>query len=564
MALAPVVRRIAALLAAGLSTWAAGCGGEAAPRAPDDVGGTVVIMSPVEPTTLFPPHASGTPAVAIVAALFDRLADIGPSLETVGDVGVRPRLASSWQWAPDSLSLAFTLDPAAHWHDGAPVRAADVAYTFRAYTDDAVDAERRSLLGNIDSVTAADGRTAVFWFKRRTPQQFYDATYHMHVLPSHLLDSIPMARVGQSPFARHPVGTGRFRFVNWAARQRIEIVADTTNARGRATLDRVIWSIAPDLGAATVTLFAGEADVLEGLAPDQLAEIGQAPSLLLVVQPSLAYHFLGLNQRAPFDGSQPHPVFGDALVRRALAMAVDRERLVRTVLDSIGTVALGPAPRALIADTAAIRQIAYDPAAARALLDSAGWVDTNNDAVRERHDVPLAFDMLVPNSSPTRQRIAVLLQEQLRAIGVQVTPVPLEIDVLNARILGKAFDSYLGGWIMSPGLVGMRQTWMSTGASNTVSYRSPVFDALVDSALSSFDAGASRRYWTRALQQAVNDVPALWLYEQRAPMVMHTRLIVPALRADGWWVDLADWRVDPRRRIDRDRIGLGTPAGAAR
>jgi peptide/nickel transport system substrate-binding protein len=206
---------------------------------------------------------------------------------------------------------------------------------------------------------------------------------------------------------------------------------------------------------------------LEGLAPDQLAEIGQAPSLRLVVQPSLAYHFLGLNQRAPFDGSQPHPVFGDSLVRRALAMAVDRERLVRTVLDSIGTVALGPAPRALIADTAAIRQIAYDPAAARALLDSAGWVDTNNDAVRERHDVPLAFDMLVPNSSPTRQRIAVLLQEQLRAIGVQVTPVPLEIDVLNARILGKAFDSYLGGWIMSPGLVGMRQTWMSTGASNT-------------------------------------------------------------------------------------------------
>lgn len=544
--------------------WTAACGGDAPKGGAGDVGGTVVIVSPAEPTTLFPPHASTTQAASIVAALFDRLAEIGPSLETVGDVGFQPRLASSWQWTADSLSIAFTLDSAAHWHDGAPVRAADVAYTFRAYTDDSVAAEGRSLLGNIDSVTAPDARTAVFWFKRRTPQQFYDATYHMHVLPSHLLDSIPMARVGQAAFARNPVGSGRFRFVKWDAKQRIEIVADTTNARGRAQLDRVIWSIVPDLGAATVKLFAGEADFLENLAPDQLPQIGQSPTLRLLLHPSLAYNFLSLNQRDPRDNSRPHPVFGDSLVRRALAMAVDRERMVRNVLDSIGTVTLAPAPRALIADTAAIRQIAYDPAAARALLDSAGWVDANNDAVRERNGVPLAFEILAPNTSPTRQRFAVLLQEQLRAVGVKATPVLLEVNALNERIPGKAFDSYMGGWITSPGLVGVRQTWMSTGESNVVSYRSPVFDAYADSALSSFDAAKTRAYWTRAFQQAVNDVPALWLYEQRAPMAMHRRLIVPALRADGWWADLAEWRVDPQQRIDRDRIGLGAPAGAAR
>lgn len=548
------------LLTAGLS---AACGGADRAGGTDGAtGGTLVVVVPAEPATLFPPQVIGTQGAAVVGALFDRLADIGPALETYGDAGFQPRLAQSWSWAPDSLSIAFTLDSAARWHDGVPVRAADVVYTFRAYTDDSIGADAKSLLGNIDSVTARDARTAVFWFKRRLPQQFYDATYPMHILPSHLLDTIPMARVGRSPFARAPIGTGRFRFVRWEAGQRIEVVADTANARGRAMLDRVIWSIAPDFGAATVKLFAGEADFLETVRPENLPQLAQAPSLRLVMNPALAYNFVALNQRDPADTTQPHPVFGDSLVRRALAMGIDRERLVRNVLDSLGAVALGPAPRALIPDTTAIRQLPFDPAAARALLDSAGWRDTDNDGIRDRNGRPLAFDISVPNSSPTRQRFAVLMQEQYRAIGVKASPVLLDINALIERNANLRFDSYLGGWATNPGLVGMRQTWMSTGQSNEVRYRSRAFDAYVDSALSSFDAAASRRLWARAFQQAVNDVPAIWLYEQRAPVVLHRRFIVPPLRADGWWADLADWRVDPAQQIDRDRIGLRAPGGA--
>lgn len=559
------VARVAATVAAlGALGAAQGCGGAEMPGdAGGETGGTLVVVVPAEPATLFPPQVSGTQGGAVVGAIFDRLADIGPALETYGDAGFQPRLARRWRWAPDSLSIAFTLDSAARWHDGAPVRAADVVYTFRAYTNDSIGAEGRSLLGNIDSVTAGDARTATFWFKRRMPQQFYDAAYHMHILPSHLLDSIPMERVGRSAFARTPVGSGRFRFVRWEAGQRIEVMADTANARGRAKLDRVIWSIAPDFGAATVKLFAGEADFLETVRPENLAQLAGTPSLRLVMNPALSYNFVALNQRDPADTTRPHPVFGDSLVRRALAMGIDRARLVRNVLDSLGVVALAPAPRALIPDANAVRQLPYDPAAARALLDSAGWRDTDNDGVRDKNGRPLAFDISVPNSSPNRQRFAVLMQEQYKAIGVKASPVLLDINALIERNASLRFDSYLGGLATSPGLVGVRQTWMSTGESNEVRYRSRIFDAYADSALSSFDAAKSRGYWTRAFQQAVNDVPAIWLYEQRAPVVLHTRFIVPPLRADGWWADLAEWRVDPARRIDRDRLGLG-PTGGAR
>ncbi len=551
----PQIRWLAGLL--GVS-FAACTGGER-PATGGETGGTMIIAVPAEPTTLFPPLVTGTQGGAIVGVLFDRLAEIGDALETYGDRGFQPRLASSWTWSADSLSIAFALDSMARWHDGQPVRAEDVRYTFRVYTSDSIAVELKSLLGNIDSVSVRDPRTAVFWFKRRMPRQFYDATYHMYVLPAHLLDAIPMAKLESAPFGRNPVGSGRFRFARWEPGQRIELIADTANARGRAKLDRVIWSIAPDFGSATVKLFAGEADMLENLRPENLAQVTRTPSLRLVDNRTLQYGFLGFNLRDTNDRSRPHPVFGDPLVRRALHLAVDRARLVRNVYDSLGLVALAPAPRALIPDTAAFTQVPYDVAAATALLDSAGWRDSDRDGIRDRNGVSLAFDILVPNSSPPRQRYAVLLQEQYRAIGVKATPKVLEINALIDAIEGKRFDSYMGGWQTSPGLVGLTQTWASRGSSNAGSYDSPVFDALLDSALTTFDPTASRRYWARAFQQIVNDVPAVWLYEQRSPVAIHRRFLTTPLRADGWFVGLADWRVDPAQRTDRDRIGLGTP-----
>lgn len=529
-----------------------------------EFGGTLIAVVPAEPATLFPPQVSSAQEGAIVHAIFDRLAEIGPELETVGDAGFQPRLASSWQWAADSLSIAFTVDSAARWHDGQPVRAEDVRFTYRVYMADSVGAENRSLLGNIDSVSAPDARTAIVWFKRRRPQQFFEATYNMYILPSHLLDSIPMGRIGQSGFARQPVGSSRFRFARWEPGQRIEVVADTVNARGRAKLDRVVWSIAPDLGVATVRLFGGDADFLETLPADNLAQVAQTPALRLVINPALTYNFLAFNQRDPAAHAAPHPIFGDAAVRRALTMAVDRERLVRNVLDSLGGVAIGPAPRALIPDTAAVRPLPFDPAAAQALLDSAGWRDSNNDGVRDRNGAPLAFTILVPNSSATRKRFAVLLQEQYRAVGVTATPLVLDINAFITRTSAFTYDAYMGGLGANPGLAGLRQVWMTGGDGNDLSYSSRPFDAFADSAYASFDPSATRRLWTLAFQQAVQDAPAVWLYEQRTPVAIHKRFILPQLRPDAWYADLADWRVDPAQRIDRDRIGLGPMAGAAR
>jgi peptide/nickel transport system substrate-binding protein len=560
LALAVTHAALAALAA--LATLAA-CGGGDRPAPAGEAGedgGTLVIAVPAEPATLFPPRAQSTQEYAVMGAIFDRLAEIGPDLQTLGDAGFTPRLAESWTWSPDSLSIAFRLHPRARWHDGAPVRAGDVRFTFATYTAEEVASKDRALLvDNIDSVTVRDSLTAVFWFKRRKPQQFFDATYHMFILPAHLLDTVPRAALAAHPFGRAPVGTGRFRFARWEPAARLEVVSDTANARGRARLDRVVWTIARDYGAATVSLFAGEADLYENLQLDNLPQVAAAPTLRLLGNPQLSHTFVGFNTRAPKDRGAPHPVLGDAAVRRALAMAVDRERIVRAVFDSLGQVAIGPAPRALFPDPAALAPLPFDPARARALLDSAGWRDGNGDGVREREGRRLAFELLVPSTSAPRQRAALLVQEQLKSVGADVALRVLEISALVPRLDRRDFDAWMGAWTVNPGLQGLRTTWTTTARNNYQSWADAAFDAALDSALATFDPARHRALLVRAFQRAIDDAPSIWLFESRVPIALHRRLRPAPLRADAWHANLADWRVDPAERLDRDRIGVGGP-----
>jgi peptide/nickel transport system substrate-binding protein len=523
-------------------------------------GGTVVVAAAAEPSNLLPVLPNTTQGQSIYAQLFDRLAEIGPELNTVGDRGFRPRLAERWAWAPDSLSVRFALAPGARWHDGRPVTARDVAFSFRLATDPRAASPVAPLLANVDSVTAPDSATAVVWFARRSPQQFFDAVYHLYVLPEHRLRDVAPDRLAASPFAREPVGSGRFRFGRWERGQRLELDAVGDHWRGRPTLDRVVWEFAPDFGNATIRLLAGDADFVENLRPETLRQMTRSRAVRLVPYPSLDYGFLQFNLRASDGSRSPHPLFADRELRRALTMAIDRERVVRNVFDTLAHVAVGPIPRAVFPEWEKLRAIPHDVPRARALLDSLGWTDADGDGVRERGGVRLAFSVLVPTSSQIRQRLAVLAQEQLRGVGARVSVEPLEIGVFVDRLNDRRFDAAMGGWHTDPSPAGIRETWgvigtRTSGGSNYGSYESAAFETAVDSALDANSPERSRAHWLRAYQAIIDDAPAVWLFEPRLVAGVHRRIEVTGLRADGWWAELDSWSIPLGARIGRDRVG---------
>jgi len=525
----------------------AGCvGSESTPGGKP--GGTLAISIGGDPDVLIPSLVSTVQAAQMVDLVYDRLADIGDSLNVVGDAGFTPRLADSWTWSPDSLSIAFHINPRAKWHDGQPVRSSDVRFTLQSTRDSTLGTPVAALITNIDSVSTPDSATAVFWFHKRTPQQFYDATYQMPIMPEHIWKGIAPAAWRASEAAKHPIGSGQFRFVRWTPRTAVEVAADSANYRGAPKLARVVWSIAPDFPTALTRFLSGETDFFEVLRPENIPEVMKHPNLRVKTYRSLAYLFAQFNLRDPANHARPHPIFGNRELRRALTMATDRATIVRSVYDTLALPALGPTVRAYPTTDPNIRQIPFDLPRARLILDSLGWRVTRSDGTRSRNGRPLQFTLSVPSTSKVRIRLAVLIQEQLRQAGVKVDIEQLDFRVLVEKERKRAFDAAIGQWNTQPSPGSVRGSWGTPGShassgTNYGSYENPVFDAYVDSALASFDPGNARSYFTKAYETIVQDAPAIWLAEPRGIVGYNARVHLAPLRSDAWWAHIPDWWV---------------------
>ena len=553
MPLSPLTSRVPRLAAFALAIVLAGCarpeaGGNAGPT-----GGTLVIVATGDADVLFPPSGAVTTSADVAGLVFSRLADLTFDLNTVDDAGFTPELARSWDHA-DSTTLVFHLDPRARWHDGVPVRAADVAFTFGVYRDTLVNSRFRPDLDAIDSVTVRDSLTAIFHFHRWYPEQLYDATYHMKVLPRHLLDTIPPARLGSSAFARAPVGSGPFRFVRWDAGATIEVAADTAYFLGRPMLDRVIWRIVPDLAAGVSTLAAGEGDAIQVIPQAELrARVSAAPDLRLVPYASNAVAYIAFNLKGR-GGRGAHPIFGDRDVRRAIAMGIDRVTVVRSLFGADGEVPVGATARAQWIWSDSIRQLPHDPAEARRLLDARGW-RPGPDGMRARDGVPLRFTLLLPTVSRSRNDVAVLVQAQLRAIGVDMRLQPLEFTLFEQRCIRKDFDATFQARNLdaSPSSVVQLFSSSATQQGNYGSYASPVFDSLARRAIGSRTRAAGRALWREALGTLNDDAPAVFLFSPPFAAAFHRRFQGVRIRPDEWLAGVTAWYVPPRARLPRDR-----------
>jgi peptide/nickel transport system substrate-binding protein len=547
----------------------AACGGrkQKPPVAIGDVGGTLVIAAPAEVSSLLPPLAIGGPDKQVVDQLFDPLADIGPDLNTVGDAGWTARLAQSWTWSRDSLSIAFHLNPRARWHDGKPVRAIDVRFSTELYKDPAVATPVATNLENVDSVSVADSLTAVVWFKRRAREQFYQVAYNLIPVPEHLLRGANRADLAASDYARRIVGNGPFRFVSWTPRQELVITADTGYYLGRPRLDRIVWVSSGDTPTAVKKLVSGEADFVELLNPPDLVQIESTPTARTVGYRGYFWAYLGFNLHDATNPSRPHPLFGERALRVALSMAMDRSGMLKNVFDSLAVVPVGPFPRVLATADTTIPQFEYDTSAAKRMLDSLGWRDSNRDGIRDRGGVPLRFSLMVPLTSVLRQRYAVLIQEQLRRVGAQVDIRIVDPGVMGSAIDAGRIDAVLQSMGADPSPQSLEQSFKTQSGKvrgfNVVGYANPVVDALFDSSLVTFDPQRNRELFGRVYRTIVADAPAVWLYEPRPHAGVHSRIRTDLGKWDTWWRGMRTWWIPPAERIPRDRMGLATPQTAA-
>ncbi|HET7252073.1 MAG TPA: peptide ABC transporter substrate-binding protein [Gemmatimonadales bacterium] len=532
-------RRLAVLLPALLAALSA-CKGRGG--CTTEYCGTVVFAATGEPTTLLPAVATMALERDVHDQIFLKLAEIGMDAGTFGDSGFTPELARSWEWT-DPLTLTFHLDPRAKWQDGPPVTASDVAFTFDAYADSAVGSQDRiTLIEHISSVTATDSLTVVFKFRYRYPEMFYDATYHMRILPAHLLRNVPRATWQTAAFGRAPVGSGPYRFVGWTPGQSIELAADSTYFLGRPHLARLIWRIAGSLNNAVTMVLAGEADAVEVLVtPANIAKAKADSALTLYPYAGPTYTFVRFNLRANGDRTKPHPVFADPQTRRALVLAADRPQLVQAVFSGYAKVPPGPMPQ--LWSWMWKTKLAPTPP------------DTLEAArlLRGRH---LSFHLAVPATSPTRVQYAQLLQEEYRRLGVDVVIDQVDNATLQQLLESGKFDATLESFQTDPApSSSVPALWGRGGPTNYGHYANDRFDALVRTAASAPTREAAQTAWEAAFAELAQDPPCVILYALDNIAAVNRRVTDVRIQPDSWWGLVWTWRIPPDQLTERDRAG---------
>jgi peptide/nickel transport system substrate-binding protein len=499
---------------------------------------TLVIASVGEPDALLPPLVGESVGRDVSDLIYERLADLPGGGSPLDSSALQPRLATRWERV-DPVTLRFHLRRGARWQDSVPVTAADVVFSFEAYADSALDAQARPVLAGRITATAQDDSTVLIRFAAPDPEQWYDATWHVRVLPKHVWDSIPRGRWAGTPAESRVMGSGRYRLGGWVKGQTLTL--ERNGSAEEVPIGRVIWRFAGDPDAALNLLLTHEADLLESVGDSgRVARVMGDSTLTAVSYPSAVYGFLGFNLDAPASS----PVTSRE-VRQSLAMALDRSTAARAALGP-GTVAPpGPMSRSLWIFDESTPVPPFDSAGAASLLDQQGW-KAGSDGVRRRGGRPLAVDILVPGSSAARKNLAVIAQEMWRRAGVTATVTIVDFPVFQERIRTGKFQSFIGAWLDEPSPRGLADQWTTAGigALNYSHYRSPAFDSLFRRASSITGSVAEgRAAWRAAMTQLNQDVPAIWLYNPTSTAGVARR--VEGVRIDpySWLAGIGSWKL---------------------
>ncbi|MCI0436733.1 MAG: ABC transporter substrate-binding protein, partial [Gemmatimonadetes bacterium] len=385
-------------------------------------GGSLVVAGPAD---LDPSNPLTTPDAWTQEIhrhlMFMTLIRFGPRLE------LQPYLAQSWRVEGDTAAV-FELRRDVFWHDGRLTTAHDVQFTFERALDPKTAYPNASYVAEWKSIEVMDSFTLRLRFRPHADPLAGAAL--VPIVPEHLLGSVPPAELATAPFNQAPVGNGPFRLVSHQENDRWTFEADASFPRdlgGRPFVDRLVWRVIPDRSAQVNELLTGNADLILGTPADQFAELGERAGIQSIVRPSFKYSFIGWNgKRAPF---------GDARVRRALTLAIDRKTILDHLRSGYGQVAVGPVHPNHWAYDGSLQPLPFDTAAARALLAQAGIVDRGGDTNLETASgKPFAFELKFQAGNTFSQSASEMIQADLARIGVRVSVRAVEWSTLVGDI----------------------------------------------------------------------------------------------------------------------------------
>jgi peptide/nickel transport system substrate-binding protein len=363
-----------------------------------------------------------------------------PLLDYDDDLQPAPRLAESWEMHGDT-AITFRLRRDVFWHDGQPVTADDVLFTFERAKDPATASLlATAFLARVRSAELVDSFTIRFRLEHPHAQALENFVWPP--APRHLLEDIPPADLPNAPFNRQPIGNGPFRFLHWRANDQLALERNPDYPEalgGPPVVDRIVFRIIPEVATLQTELLTGGIHINLVLQPDQANQLRNNPDVNVFSFPGRTFYYIGWNHE--------HPPFDDPNVRRALTMAINRQEIIDALLYGEGEPAVGTIPN-WHEFAPNVEPLPFDLEQAGRLLDQAGWRTPAAGGIRTNaQGQPLRFTLLASDDA-LRRSVVEVLQSQFRRAGVQVDLNIVEFQTMLAQHRNREFQAVLTNWVL--------------------------------------------------------------------------------------------------------------------
>jgi peptide/nickel transport system substrate-binding protein len=469
-------------------SWFFGC----TRKPPSD---TLVMIIESSPTNLDPRVGIDAQSERIDELLFDAL------VHRDDHFNLQPWLATSWE-IPDPLTYVFHLRHDVYFHDGRPLAARDVKWTFDSILNRTLRTTKTGTYRFVDHIDAPDDYTVVFHLNEPWASLLWNVAN----------DAIGIVPYGSgADFYQHPVGSGPFRLVRNLQDQEVVIERNDRYWQPPPKVRRVRFAVVPDTTTRALELRKGSADVaLNSLTADMVLALQQDRNLEVQQTPGTILSYLAVNLR--------DPILRDARVRQALAYALDRRPLIHYLWRDEARPAYSVLPTQSWAYAPGLPTYDYDPQRARELLDEAGYPARNG----------VRFHLTMKTSTEeTTRLLAAVLQQQWRAIGVELDIKTFEFATFFSDVQKGAFQLYSLRWIggnNDPDIFQyvFHSQFTPPKGANRGDYANPEVDKLIDTARREVDQQKRKQLYIELQQLLARDLPYidLWYFDN---VVVHSR-----------------------------------------
>ncbi|HEY6568614.1 MAG TPA: ABC transporter substrate-binding protein [Actinomycetota bacterium] len=459
------------------------------------------------------------------------------------DLSPAPSLATGCEPNTDSTEWTCTLREGLKWSDGSPLTSSDVAFSYRFVIDHQIP-QYRSYFAKGTTFETPDERTLVW--KSLEPTFALDMPPWAYVVPQSVwepLEDAELREIREAPNTPS-IGSGPFTLTEWNRGRGWTMERNPYYWGPEPAVDRIEYTLYTNQEAMIQALRNGEIDVADGISP-QLIDSAEGLDDVEVQQVvsdwwlNLAFNFGGQGPEA-----HPLPALHDHAVREAIAMAIDKEAIVEKVYRGVATTGdtiIRPASAFWHLDIPAEEELPFDIPGANALLDDAGYADTDGDEVREDPATGEPLEMLIPASDDTTGAVGAgeLIVGYLKQIGIDVTLQPVSDAKLGDYWGAGNFDAYIWYWSGDPDPNYQLFVFTSDqcGAWSDGCWKDPDFDALYEEQGKTLDRNERQQLVFEAQQLAYDEIPSVvlaypgWLTAYRTDRVTGW---VPAPGADGY------------------------------